>query len=306
MLRFTSLLAVSLSALALGSAGARADSLDDHLGPRELAMGDAQRGDARGGLSINLNPAGLALSREVAFEGSYGYRFTDSASTAVASACDSTVVIPGCFYYRYMSATPDEGGVAGARRAHEGGITGARMLSPNVLIGSNVKYYDYNTDLAGDEEASGFVFDLGTTVRAVDILTVAFAGHHLFGKRSSQYPRALSAGIAVRPLPILSIFLDGLWRLDHPDGEATGRYGGGVELFLGSKDLQSGYALRGGAAHDVQNDGTYVSGGAGFAGTKVAVDVGLRYQVGGGDETVIQASLRVFGPRQIPGTGSYR
>jgi len=38
---------------------------------------------------------------------------------------------------------------------------------------------------------------------------------------------------------------------------------------------------------------------------KFGVDVGVRKQLGDVGELTIQASLRVFGPRRIPGRGNY-
>src|SRR5688500_11158269 len=61
------------------SSRAEAESLDDMLGPREIAVGEAMRGGATGASAIGLNPAGLPLNRELVFEGGYGYRASDSA-----------------------------------------------------------------------------------------------------------------------------------------------------------------------------------------------------------------------------------
>ena len=99
---------------------------------------------------------------------------------------------------------------------------------------------------------------------------------------------------------------DALFRLEREPGTPTGRYGGGVELFISSPNRQSGFPLRVGAVHDVAADGTYIGAGAGYAGDKLGLDIGVRRQVAGGDETVIQAGLRLYGPRQVPGMGTYR
>lgn len=285
---------------------ARADSLDDHLGPREIALGDSLRADARGALSIHLNPAGLALTHEMVFEGTYGYRFTDSGSALTVAACDSTVAVPGCFYYRYNTATPELLGIGLSRRAHEGGVTFARPLSPRIILGGNLKYFDYNTEAPDEEDASGFTFDLGLAVRPLDILSLGISGQHLFGERSSHYPRALGAGVRLQPIPQLGVTFDALWRLEREPDTPTGRYGGGIEFFLSTSDRQSGFPLRVGAVHDVARGGTYIGGGAGFASHKLGFDIGVRRQVAGGDETVVQASVRVFGPRLVPGMGTYR
>lgn len=289
-------------ALALApDARADANSLTDNLGPRETSVGESMRADSRGGMSVTLNPAGLALSREVVFEGGYGYRKGDGASAISVSACDSTVPIPGCFYYHYFSAEPSIGGMDMSRRAHEGGLVMARQLSPRVLIGTTGKYYDYDTDLMGEEATSGFSWDVGAVVQATQMVNVALVGYNIVGTNSDQYPMAIAAGAAARPFPSLSLSFDAAWNLDTGEGESTGRYGGGAEYFLTSGNMQTGYPLRAGAVYDAQLDGTFVTGGLGVVTAKLGFDVGVRKQVDGGDELMISASLRFFGPRQVQG-----
>ncbi len=285
---------------------ARADAPGDYLGPREIALGDSLRAESRGALAINLNPAGLALSREMVFDGSYGYRTGDGASAVTLSACDSTVPVPGCFYYRYFASFPSIDGSEAKREVHDGGATFARAITPRVAVGIDLSYYDYSTDVMDEEDESGFLVDLGTTVRPNSTIAVALVGYHLLGARSAQYPRSLAAGVSVRPISTLALSIDALWKLDREDGESTGRYGGGAEYFLRTKDKQLGFPLRVGAVHDVGSDGTYVGGGLGLASKSVDIDVGLRRQVRGGDDLVVQLGLRIYGPRLIAGTNRYQ
>ncbi len=293
-------LGVIVLALVVLQAEARADadSLNDGLGPREIAIGEAMRADARGALSITLNPAGLALNREVVFEGWYGYRPGDKASSVVVSACDSTVPTPGCFYYKYFTAGPEIGDQEFSRRVHEFGMVASRALSPRVTIGATGKYFDYNSDLTGEEDSNGYGLDLGTTVVASPSLNVAMVGYNVVASESAQYPRGIGAGLVARPLPALALALDGVWNLDTADGESTGRYGGGAEYFVSSSDMQSGYPIRLGAVYDNNLDGTYVTAGLGFLSMKVGLDLAMRKQVDGGDELQVTASLRLFGPRK--------
>jgi hypothetical protein len=290
----------SVLALLVFRSDARADanSLNDNLGPREIAVGESMRADARGALATTLNPAGLALNRELVFEGSYGYRPGDSASAVAVSACDSTVPIAGCFYYRYFSATPELEDTPFDRRAHEFGTVGARQLTPRVFIGLAGKYFDYESEDSDEGNSDGFAFDLGLTVRASDAVNVAFVGHNLWAADSAQYPRAVAGGVMLRPAFPLGLSFDALWNLDSDEDEATGRYGGGAEYFLSSSDKQSGYPIRAGAVYDNQLQATYVTAGIGFLSTKMGLDVGARKQVDGGDELMIHASLRIFGPRK--------
>src|SRR5437763_1901706 len=152
----------------LSSAYADGDALEDMLGPREVAVGEAMRGGATGASSIGLNPAGLPLNRELVFEGGYGYRASDQASLVAVSACDSTATMPGCFYYEYAGAE-----AMGLHRAtHVAGSTLSYPISPRVFIGTSLKYFHFSSDLMSEPAASGFSWDLGTTLRLTDLVNI--------------------------------------------------------------------------------------------------------------------------------------
>jgi hypothetical protein len=273
---------------------ADAESLDDLIGPRELAVGEALRGGATGSSAIGMNPAGLPLNRELVFEGGYGYRRSDSATLIGVSACDSTNLMPGCFFYDYASTTPELDGMTGTRNTHVAGLALSRQLTPRILIGSTTKYYDFESTMTGETDANGFVFDLGATVRVTQMINLGFSAQNLWASEESpHFPRALGGGVLVRPVPSLTGSFDMRWKLDGENQDA--RYGGGVEWFLKTK--QSGIPLRVGGLRDSGLDATYVSAGIGFASMKWGVDVGGRRQVKSGDETIIMASMRFYGPR---------
>lgn len=278
----------------LGHASADSSALDNTLGPRELAVGEAMRGGATGAMSIGMNPAGLPLNRELVFEGGYGYRASDSASLIGVSACDSTTAVPGCFFYQYAGSSPELDGMTGSRRAHVAGMSLSRPFVPRVLIGATTKYYDFESSMTGETDASGFVLDLGATIRLTNLINLGLAAQNLYAtEESSQFPRALGGGVLARPLPTLTFSFDARWKLEGDDDRA--RYGGGVEWFLKSK--QNGFPIRLGGLHDNNGDSTFVTGGLGFATMKWTVDVGARRQVSGGDETAVLASMRFYGPR---------
>jgi hypothetical protein len=284
----------SLLLVGLLAGPAAADTLDDSLGPREIAVGEAMRGGATGASALALNPAGLPLNRELVFEGGYGYRPADSASLVGVSACDSTNIAPGCFFYDYAGASPELGGMTGTRHTHVGGMALSKELVPRVLLGSTVKYYDFSSTMTGEKDASGFLVDLGTTLRMTQLISIGFAAQNLFATtKSPQFPRTLGGGVMAKPLPTLAMTFDMRWRLDGDAQKA--RYGGGVEWFLRSKE--NGFPLRVGAVHDNTDDTTYFGGGIGYATMKFGIDVGARHQIKGGDENVFLASMRFFGPR---------
>lgn len=291
---------VTAVALVCVSSTARADanSMTDYFGPREVSLGESMRADASGSLATNLNPAGVGLTRSVVFEGSYGYRPGDSASVVAASACDSTVPVPGCFYYRYFGAEPTLEGEDYDRRVHEFGMAAARALSQRFILGINVRYFDYESNFMDEKDSSGFAADAGFIMRVGETIQLAGVGYNLLSAESAQYPLGVGAGVTMRPVGALALGLDGTWDLDT-EAEKTGRYGGGAEYFIESADRQSGYPLRAGAVYDNALDATYVTAGLGFTSIKMGLDVGARKQVDGGDELMIQAGLRVFGP-QLP------
>jgi hypothetical protein len=290
-------LAVAAVAAAATARPARADadSLVEDQGARELALGGSMRASANGALATTLNPAGLPLSRDLVFEGAYGYRPVDSASVLHLAACDSTTEAPGCFYYHYLTASPTIDGMDEHRHSHTFGFTMSRQVVPHILVGATVKYFSYKSDLMGESDASGFNWDVGATLRLNEYINLAVVGYDLWGKESSQFPRAVGGGASAHPIPALTLAFDGLWNLDATG--KSGRYGGGAEYFFSTSQGQMGYPLRIGAVRDVGLAGTFISGGIGVTSLKIGLDLGVRKEVSGGDELVMTASLRFFGPR---------
>ncbi len=295
-------------AAALAPALAAADSLDDFLGPREIAVGEAMRGGATGMTGVGLNPAGIPLNRELVFEGGYGYRGSDSASLLGVSACDSTNEMPGCFFYQYAGSSPDLvsdlADMDASRRTHVGGLSLARTLVPRIMVGATAKYFNHASSAMGELAESGFAVDAGGTVRVTEMINLGVSGQNLARTAdSAQFPRAVGGGIHARPLPILAIGFDARWRLEG--AQQAARYGGGAELFLRGGGGSIGFPIRLGALHDNNLDGiTYLSAGLGVTALKWGIDLTGRRMVKGGDETLVLASLRFWGPRMAsPGVG---
>jgi hypothetical protein len=287
---------VVVAATLLGTtAYADNDALGDLLGPREIAVGEAMRGGATGASAIGLNPAGLPLNRELVFEGGYGYRPGDSASLIGVSACDSTAAMPGCFFYDYAGSNPDLDGVSMHRSQHVAGLALGRMVTPRIMFGSTIKYFHVDSDVMSDPKSSGFNWDLGATLRLTDMVNVGVAGYNLYGSESIEFPRAVGGGVLARPLPTVAVSFDMRWRLDGMDQSA--RYGGGLEWFLVGKNGQTGYPIRIGALHDNGLGASYLSGGLGLKGMQYGIDLALRREIKGGNETMFIASMRFFGPR---------
>jgi hypothetical protein len=279
----------------IGSAYAEGDALVDSLGPREIAVGEAMRGAATGASAIGLNPAGLPLNRELVFEGGYGYRLSDDASLIGVSACDSTGVVPGCFYYQYAGSNPELEGVTMNRRTHMAGSSVAYPITPRVFLGSTIKYFNFSSTVPGEMKASGLNWDFGTTLRITELVNLGVAGYNLWGAESPEFARALGAGVLVRPIPSLAVSFDARWKLSGDDHST--RYGGGAEWFLRTSSGQNGFPLRAGALRDNSLDSTYLSAGAGYATMRFGIDLTARYAITGSTDTLFIASMRFYGPR---------
>jgi hypothetical protein len=286
---------IVLAAGLAGSAHADGDALEDMLGPREIAVGEALRGGATGASAISLNPAGLPLSRDVVFEGGYGYRASDGASLISVSGCDTTVALPGCFYYDYAGSNRDLDGMSLHRRTHVAGVALAYLLSPRVYLGTNLKYFHFASEVMNEPDASGFTYDVGATVRLTDLVNLGVAGYNLWGASSVQFPRAAGGGVVAHPIPTLAISFDARWKLDGDQHPA--RFGGGAELFLRTTNGQTGFPIRVGALRDSGLASTYLSAGLGLASMRYAIDVAARTAVSGASDNVIIASMRFYGPR---------
>ncbi|MEZ4361634.1 MAG: hypothetical protein R3B48_15715 [Kofleriaceae bacterium] len=278
-------------------ASADADALLDTMGPREIAVGEALRGSAVGSSAATLNPAGLPLTRELVFEGGYGYRPSDRASLVNASACDSTNAVPGCFYYNYVGASPEFGGMEYRRRVHTGGLTVSRAMSSSLIIGTGVKYFNVKSMVGAEGDSSGLTFDAGLTLRVNDGVHLGVAGYNLWGEEAAQFPRAVGGGFSLRPISALRATFDVLFKLDQPEGTKSGRLGGGLEYFLQSGSGKTALPLRLGGLYDRASDRTFISGGIGIATAKFGFDVAGRRATKGEEDLLVVASLRFFGPR---------
>jgi hypothetical protein len=290
--------AVLIGTALVGGAHADGDDLVDTLGPREIALGEALRGGATGASAIALNPAGLPLSRDVVFEGGYGYRESDSASLVTASACDTTSAIPGCFYYDYAGANPALGSMSLHTSTQIVGTALAFPITPRVFLGTNMRYLHFDSDVMGHPATSGFNGDAGAMLRLTDLVNVGVAGYNLVGTDSVDFPRTVGGGVYAHPIPNLALGFDSRWKLE---GSSAARYGGGAELFLRTGNGQTGFPIRAGALHDGDLDATYLSGGLGIASLTYAVDIAARHAISGAQhETLVIASMLFFGPRLPP------
>ena len=129
-------------------------------------------------------------------------------------------------------------------------------------------------------------------------LSLGVVGTNLQRLQTDDAPRTIGYGIALSPVPELSLVADGRTLLD--DSLRTGKKGtsvmGGAEFFWARR-----VALRVGGGYDAVNQHGYLSGGLAAISEVGAVDIGFRrdlFGVNGGDAvSVFAAGLRLFVPQ---------
>jgi hypothetical protein len=285
-----------------GAAGVvRADSLTDALNVRAVGQGEAVRASASGAAAIGINPAGLVLTRSYSLEGSYGYRGEDSTTIAGAAVCDSTTNRVGaCLHYSYFGDEPE----GGSRSLHDIGLTVAYPIGDKLMLGQTTRYIDYTEKgtqaLPDDHSRDGsLTSDLGLVLRLAEEFSIGGVFYNLLGHDDDNFPRGVGTGVSLLVAGKLNLGADAVWHIDHPDGEKTGRYSAGAELFLTGEGGEQGYPLRVGYVYDRSTFDKYVTAGLGFVTPRLGLDLGMRKQVGGdvGNELLFEVGLRLFMPQ---------
>lgn len=315
----------AMAVLALGVASAAqaawADSaLDQGFSARSLGMGASLRGAATGS-AAPLNPAGVALVKAYALEGSYGYRPDDGETQVTASVADSTSRVAMALYYSYVTASKDMllDDAAGMRTGtvdrtrHEVGASTAFPISDKFALGVTPKYASYVTTLADPSttaqttlaDQGRFNLDIGGVIALMPRLTLGLVGYNLLA-HDTEYPRAVGGGLAFGLGASALVTLDTVVDLTSTaDQHATGderrvKVSGGAEVVLANL-----YPVRAGAIWNSYNSDVYITGGLGYQSDRVGLDVAVRQKVEGGSETVGIVALKFFLPTSDTSQPSY-
>src|SRR5438128_15273 len=96
-------------------------------------------------------------------------------------------------------------------------VLGVLGLGTVVLASSPAQYFHFASDVPGQQDASGWAFDVGTTVRLTDNISIGGSAENLFKTTDTpEFPRTLGGGVYARPLSILAASFDVRYRLDGP------------------------------------------------------------------------------------------
>jgi hypothetical protein len=286
--------------LAVGVTGGwttTAAAYPDQPGMRALAMGGAGRADASANEGPLLNPAGMSLSRVYTLAGAYQFVTDDGGHFAHASVVDSTSTfqLAGGLYYNYRTSSP-----AGLPKqtGHEAGLALSFPLSDYLALGGTAKYFrlsGFPAEPDGSMAKGGVTFDAGIVARPAEMVSVAVVGYNLRDLNTSLAPVSIGYGVAVKPVPALTLAVDGLHDLTTTDdtrGVAT-TIGAGGEFTFGQR-----MAVRLGGGHDGRREHGYLSAGVVALSEFGALDASFHQDItGAGKQSFLAVGLRVFVPQ---------
>lgn len=189
-------------------------------------------------------------------------------------------------------------GMAGTdqRSLHDTRLNVTFAFSPNVGIGILGRYLNATggppllngTTLTNAGAWAGFLFDAGVFVRPFQMLQITASGHNLNNQDTTIAPINMGVGVALTPVPILTIVADALIDFRQA-GTAKGRYSGGVELFLGNH-----FPMRAGYAYDDLRGTHAVTAGVGYMDENFGVEFGIRQGVAPELQTTMMLAVRYF------------
>jgi hypothetical protein len=275
----------ALAAVGGAAAGARAEADLAYLPPRALGMAGALRGAAAGTTALALNPSGMSLARSYVVETSYQYvsRLEGHVGTVAIADSTSAFNVGGGLYYTYATGSPED--ASGDRRRHEGGIALSFPIGNKFTMGGTVRYLRVRRDGLGDarppEKINGFTFDAGLTLRPVSFLSVGLVGRGLRDLETYQAPRSFGGGVALMPLPEVSLTFDVASESTPPVNHLV--YVGGAEFTFASR-----FSFRAGGGREAGYYGPESFGSAGLSVISEvgALDVGGRLAFSGESESL--------------------
>lgn len=254
-------------------------SADDFLATRPLGMGGAHRAIVTGNDSIMLNPAGMSLFRRYSFEAQY--LFTpemgeDGPAEHVfhASVIDNQMAefATGLAYTRVRRGDDKHG--------NRYDLAFSLPLSQNLLIGTDIKYLNY--DRNKKEDATDVVtVDLGVLVRTDFGLNLGVVGYNLTNTADYlEHPVSMAAAVMYSPFRTLEIAFDWFINFQKPKdlADPVGEKETGYSYHFGIEYLLIGqFTLRAGYVYDQAQPGVddhLWAGGVGYVTQQVAFDFG--------------------------------
>jgi hypothetical protein len=274
-------------------------SADDFMATRPLGMGGAHRAIVTGNDSIMLNPAGMSLFRRYSFEAQYlltPEMGEDGPTEHVfhASVIDNQLAefATGLAYTRVRRGDDKQG--------NRYDLAFSLPLSQNLLIGTDIKYLNYDRNQKKDA-TNVVTVDLGILLRTDFGLNLGVVGYNLTNTADYlEHPVSMAAAVMYSPFRTLEIAFDWFINFQKPkdladpvgEKETGYSYHFGIEyLLIGQLTLRAGYA------HDQTqpgNDDQLWAAGIGYVTQQFAFDFGYSGSLNNSWKKTFGFCLRLF------------
>jgi len=254
---------------------------DDFMGARPLGMGGAHRAIVTGNDSIVLNPAGMSLFRRYSFEAQYLFMPEVSEGGPPEHVFHASVIdnqlaafATGLAYTRVKRGDNKEG--------NRYDLAFSVPLSKNLMIGTDIKYLNYNRNEKKDA-TDAVTVDLGILVRTEFGLNLGVVGYNLTNTADYlDHPVSMAAAVMYSPFRTLEIAFDWFINFQRPKNadEPVGEKETGYSYHFGIEYLMMGqFTLRAGYVYDQAQPGyddNLWAAGIGYVTQRFAFDFGYR------------------------------
>ncbi|MBL8603806.1 MAG: hypothetical protein JNK72_17905 [Myxococcales bacterium] len=253
---------------------------------RTMALGGGTYGSAMSTAAVYANPAMMGLARTYHIDSNGLYSPNNSRWMLGGTVVDSTRRVGAGVSYNYGSVEDED------RSNHDARLALSLALGDSVALGLTGRYLSVGAPNNGQSNVafSGFTLDAGLAVRPIRALTLGVTGFSLTSPETRISPLAVGAGFGLNLGEALNLVGDSYWDF-QTFGEARARWSGGVEVLLGQAPLRLGYAwddTRGAQPVHV------LTAGIGYLDPVWGVELSMRQEVAGGNDTTLLVNLRRF------------
>jgi hypothetical protein len=285
------LLGVCAGLLGPGAAPTRAQDVPEgetYETTRGLAQGTGNRASARSTSALAYNPAAMALAPLYHISSYAGYRPDGGGWTVGGAAVDSVTnkVAAGLSVRGAYDLGPLD------YKGYDGELALAVPLAKSIAVGVTGRFLKLrpqkqaDSGTPGGNGVKGFTMDASVAVHPVDQLDLAAFGYNLIDRGSPLTPRQVGGSAAINIGNVFTIGGEGIVDLSTFEDPSVLAGGGAEFLAGGTVPLRAGYRF------DSGRDEHTVTAGIGYVDKHVGVDLSLRQDVQGNDETRLQFSLR--------------
>jgi hypothetical protein len=268
--------------------------------PRGLALGTGVRAAAVSTSALAYSPAALALGNLYHIEANIDYLAALDTVALGAAAVDSSTSKVGAGIGLRGFLSGDDGFNNEGEYDYDGldGRVGVALaLSDAFSLGIGARYIDLSTEEDDDEDGEedsdlelvqGFTMDASIRIVPVQGLQVDLAALNFIDRDSPFVPLMLTAGMAFSVGTSLSLGFDVLTDMSSfEDPQVT--IGGGAE-YLGGNSIP----VRAGYSFDIAREVHALGVGIGYTDQRVGLDLGVRQELSGGDDTRVMAAVRYY------------